>query len=486
MANKALRLPVSELRKEGASNRALFCLPVGGRDVLLSMADRLLWDIYQENDGTRVVLSDSERAIVESTIEGLLMSCDFDFEDIKDGLQAIADALENLPQASFTCSPDITVNCGTGDNFIVIPGPGQPPIINPGPLPDDPLDPDNPFPIPDDWPTEPLDPETDPPPFGESWAEYDQDACAAANAIWNAEYQCCRILQEQLTETTVTLALLVIAINAVAVGGIALLFSREFIITLARSAWRLVSAAGLELVEDFFGEIADLLLENKQQMICFLYRARRGGNSDINDYISLTWNFALGTALYIAEPDMVQGWMRLLFSEGKLQILLAAGQSYSVPNPLDCSGCEEGLDLFWDYDTKGAAVYPQFTDNGASGFVVSGLLRRHSDTNIGFNVYADEQQSGLMAVSFDVIFTTNNQALKLYFGVNGPVLSTGNFIGSVLVKVANSATIIDTDITEIVSNSLIEDLEILCDKFSYKPADISVSLTIENLQRYYV
>ena len=141
--------------------------------MLLSIADRLLWDIYVDASGNKIILDDRQMAIIEETIEGLLMGCEF--PDYSDELAALAEAIASI-QISTSCAPNVTVNCGSDSNFIVYPDPSSPPIINPGPLPDTPIDPDNPIPYPTDFPLDPLDPEGDPPAGWETWESYDADA----------------------------------------------------------------------------------------------------------------------------------------------------------------------------------------------------------------------------------------------------------------------------------------------------------------------
>lgn len=336
--SKALRLPVSLLQKGDSASYCLFCLPSGGRDILLSMAHRMLWDIYVDGDGARVQLSDAERAIIDATIEGLIMGCEF--PDYSEELNALAEAIANI-SLSVTCAPDVNVTCGDGNNWIVYPDPGAPPVINPGPLPDVPIDPDNPVPPVDGWPDEPLDPDVDNPPFGDNWDTYDADACAAANAVVDAVQKSAARLQQVFVGDVSTLAGIVLALNAVAVGGLALIFSREFIIELARSVWRLYIASSLAEAAGLFGSISEWVNENKQMLVCFLYSHRTGGSDAMNEYIAAAWEFFTGTAMYLSQPTIATAIFRMMFADNTFQTILAAGLAYSPTDPVDCSLCEQ-------------------------------------------------------------------------------------------------------------------------------------------------
>lgn len=377
MSKKALRLPASVLDKPGYS---LHCLPVAGVDLILAIAQRLTWSIYQDDEGNSVRLTDAQAAKVDELIGALIMPCEF--PDYSEAIESLAEAISNL-RLTANCAPDVTVNCGGGGgDWIVLPGPGEPPIVNPGPLPDSPIDPDSPFPLPPSWPENPLDPETDPPPYGETWEEYDSDACRAANALVNATQQAAYRLQEVFVTDLVTLAMLVLAINAVASAGVAVLFTREFIIELARSAWRLFVSSSLVEVSNFFGEIGDWVSENKGALVCFLYRSRVGGLDAMNEYIAESWNFLIGTALYASSPTAATAVFRLLFADNAFQALIDAGVSYEPPDPYDCSQCEHAR-LSWEYPLQ--SDYEIFINNGGVSYTVNGDTWNHATVgSIGY------------------------------------------------------------------------------------------------------
>lgn len=343
MPAKYLRLPVDVLRKEDSSEYCLFCLPSGGRDLLLSVAERFTWDIYVNGDGTKAQLSDSEAALVDDTIRGLIMGCDF--ESIATALDNIATALGNLQMTTTvnnTCAPDVNVTCGDGGSFIVYPGPGQPPIINPGPLPDTPVNPSDPLPWPTDWPSTPLDPEVDAPPFDYTdWGSYDVAACEAANGVVELAYQMIRAIKDFFQEDLILLAWLIVAINAVISSGIALLFSTAFVIKLAEIAYKLAANLEVEVTIQFLQDIEDWISENRQDLVCDLYEARAGGNSGVNTMLARVLDFAAGLEYAQAEFSTIQELITMIFPPGLFFAALAGGADFENTNAVPCDNCGE-------------------------------------------------------------------------------------------------------------------------------------------------
>lgn len=340
MPAKYLRLPVDVLRKEDSSEYCLFCLPSGGRDLLLSVAERFTWDIYVNGDGTNAQLSDSEAVLVDDTIRGLIMGCDF--ESIATALDNIATALGNLQMTTTvnnTCAPDVNVSCN-GGSFITIPGPGQPPIINPGPLPDTPINPDDPLPWPPDWPTTPLDPDVDNPPFDfTDWGSYDVAACEAANGVVELAYQMIRAIKDFFQEDLILLAWLIVAINAVISSGIALLFSTAFVIKLAEIAYKLATNLEVEVTIQFLQDIENWISENRQDLVCDLYEARAGGNSGVNTMLARVLDFAAGLEYAQAEFSTVQELITMIFPPGLFFAALAGGADFENQNAVPCDSC---------------------------------------------------------------------------------------------------------------------------------------------------
>ena len=371
MANKPLRIPVDLLNN--AVESGIFCLPLAGRDVLLSIADRLLWDIYVDASGNKVILDDKQMAVIEETIEGLLMGCEF--PDYSSELAALAEAIASI-QISSTCAPNITVSCGDS-SFITIPGPGVPPVINPGPLPDVPIDTDNPVPLPDDYPSVPLNPEVDAPPFDfPDWGAYDVAACEAANAAVDFGYQLLRAIRDFVTQDLVLLAWLVVAINAVLTGGIALLFSSAFVIKLAEIAYKLITRWEITVTIEFLDDMIAFIEENRQDMVCDLYESRAGGMSGVNSMLARVMNFAAGLEYAQAEFSTVQELVTMILPPGLFFAALAGAVDYENSNFVDCAGCGAPVlsDLYlrdWSgtlgklyVSTDGGVTYVQYGTTG--------------------------------------------------------------------------------------------------------------------------
>ena len=371
MANKPLRIPVELL--DNAVESGIFCLPLAGRDVLLSIADRLLWDIYVDASGNKVILDDKQMAVIEETIEGLLMGCEF--PDYSNELAALAEAIASI-QISSTCAPNVTVNCGSDSNFIVYPDPTSPPIINPGPLPDAPIDPDNPIPYPPDFPTDPLDPEGEPPAGWETWENYDADACAAANAIVEYAYQYARQNKDFFGQDVYTLAAIIVVVVNILTVGFAVLFSRTLIIKIGEVIWKMANWLPLEAVEQFFEEMENYIQANRQDLVCTLYESRLSGSDGMNNFLSSIFGFASGTAAYIADASLVTELLGYIFPPSLFAGSIVGGIAYSGENSLSCEDCGEPVlsDLYlrdWSgtlgklyVSTDGGVTYVQYGNTG--------------------------------------------------------------------------------------------------------------------------
>ncbi|MBK8706567.1 MAG: hypothetical protein IPN33_25360 [Saprospiraceae bacterium] len=390
MANKPLRIPVDLLNN--AVESGIFCLPLAGRDVLLSIADRLLWDIYVDASGNKVILDDKQMAVIEETIEGLLMGCEF--PDYSNELAALAEAIASI-QISSTCAPNITVSCGDS-SFITIPGPGMPPVINPGPLPDVPVDPDNPVPLPDDYPSVPLDPEVDAPPFDyPDWGAYDVAACEAANAAVDFGYQLLRAIRDFVTQDLILLAWLVVAINAVLTGGIALLFSSAFVIKLAEIAYKLITRWEITVTIEFLDDMIAFIDANRQDMVCDLYESRTGGMSGVNSMLARVLNFAAGLEYAQAEFSTIQELVTMILPPGLFFAALAGAVDYENANFVDCGLCDEPYEgpptgLHWvradmleivQYGTNGQS----YESIGSNGIRIFGS-NHPGNVKFGYNV----------------------------------------------------------------------------------------------------
>ena len=337
MPQQYLRLPVDVLRKQDSSDYCLFCLPSGGRDVLLAMAERMLWDIYVNEDGTKAALSDSERAIVDDTIRGLIMACDF--ATIATALDNIATALDSM-SVNVTCAPDVNVTCGSGSDFIVYPGPGLPPVINPGPLPDgDGYD--DPLPWPPEFPTTPIDPEVEGPPAGwEDWETYDTDACRAANAVVEYAYQWARQNYDFWAQDVYTLAQLVVVVVNILTLGWAVLFSRALIVKMATVAYKMKDSFTLAGIAEFFASCMDYIQDNRQELVCSIYSARVGGSDGMNDFIANIFEWAAGTAAYVADAPLITELLGYFFPPSLFGAAMVSGIGYTGVNAVSCENCD--------------------------------------------------------------------------------------------------------------------------------------------------
>ena len=335
MANKPLRIPVGLL--DNAAGSGIFCLPLAGRDALLSFSERLLWDIYVDENGRKIILSDAQKAIIESTIEGLLMGCDIDMTPIGDGLQAVADAVAAL-ECQVNNSQVVDVRCGSG-SFITYDSPGSPPTITPPPLGDAPPEITD-IPYPPGWDTEPGTPGEGTPPDGTTWEEYDTSACAAANAVVEYGYQVCRALADLLGQDSLILAVLVVGFVAVIQGGLGLLFSSAFVLKIADVLWRMYKSWERGASQDFFNDLADDINTNRQDYVCAIYQNRAGGVSGLNEFLALIFNAAANAAEGQADQSVWQDALQWLFPPYLFFAALNAGVD-APANAVSCDACGE-------------------------------------------------------------------------------------------------------------------------------------------------
>ena len=370
---KPLRLPIELFTFPDAGEYCLYCLPRVGADALLSMSHRLLWDIFTDADGKKISLDPEQRQYLEDTIEGLIMPCTF--PDYSQQLSDIAVALSQI-QITANCTPDITVNCGSDSNFIVYPDPSSPPIINPGPLPDTPIDPDNPIPYPPDFPIDPLDPEGDPPAGWETWENYDEDACAAANAIVEYAYQYARQNKDFFGQDVYTLAAIIVVVVNILTLGFSVLFSRALIVKIGEVIWKMANWLPLEAAEEFFQDMENYIQANRQDLVCTLYESRLSGSDGMNNFLASMFGFASGTAAYIADASLVTELLGYIFPPSLFAGSIVGGIAYSGENSLSCESCGEPVlsDLYlrdWSgtlgklyVSTDGGVTYVQYGSTG--------------------------------------------------------------------------------------------------------------------------
>lgn len=119
MSDKWLRFPLSPLLKESSPTPYIFCLPSGGRDVLLSMAERFDWRIWLDEENERVNLPDAPAAIMADTVFGLIEGVSMaDFiNQIIEAIQGMGDICQcecHTSSSSGNGGNEMCNNCGCG------------------------------------------------------------------------------------------------------------------------------------------------------------------------------------------------------------------------------------------------------------------------------------------------------------------------------------------------------------------------------------
>ena len=252
---KLLRLRISRLRKEG---EGLFCLPLGFRDALLDIGERLTWarTWIDENEET-AVLSDEDWQLIETGLWRLTDMCEI-----------IINNIIEVPPAPVTINNSTT--CGCGDYSLTFPTPTTP---DGTPWPCVPLNPEDP--LGETVPT--WDDETETPPSG--WPDYptfDESRCRSAN--WFVDSFLIMVRESDLIERQMSWGAVLVDIALVFIkalpgpvgewaGTIAV------IRILTRVLGILANAVGaLEELNDYLQLAADKIEENKFQLVCAAYR----------------------------------------------------------------------------------------------------------------------------------------------------------------------------------------------------------------------
>lgn len=283
MANKLQGKPVRLLAARlNEPDCNIFCLPLGFRNVLLDLAERLEWAAtWIDENGDRQPLTDTQRQIIEEGLEGLTMPC------------------EIVINNSFTIDPPITVNVSGGGGgggccnteFVVPIGPGGDsyPLIPVNP--NDPLETTVPV-----W-----DPVTQTPPDGyDDWYAFDSDRCRAANWFVDSYIEFVQnldILERRLSAGAAIMEVATLLVKALP-GPVGEYAGTLVIIKWTTDILRWLSEVvdELEDLNDWLQLGTDAIENNKAELVCAAY--------SMSSVAYLKEFFATFFAGYV-EPDLV-------------------------------------------------------------------------------------------------------------------------------------------------------------------------------------
>ena len=250
---KLLRLRVSRLATEGDG---LFCLPLGFRDTLLDIVERMEWGkTWIDDDGKTAVLSDEQTQQIEL------------------GIMRLTDMCEIIVNNNFTVpAPTVIVNVTGGGSA----------TCNNFPTP---IDPDgNPYPIIPVNPADPLeediptwDEETNDPPPGypdiDAWIN---DRCRAAN--WFVDSYIELVQQLDLIERQVSIGAAILEVAAVILALLpGPVGDWAGVVVIVRWVTRMVRLLAdvvddLEDLGDWLQIGADVVQDHREELVCAVYQ----------------------------------------------------------------------------------------------------------------------------------------------------------------------------------------------------------------------
>lgn len=414
-------------------------LPEYRAALLGSLAYLEQWTAWERDDEHNALKSASLWRVANATTRlNWELGCEgdemaFDCELMKDCLIEIAKAI----------SVNVTVNnsCGASgsDTFYCVSDDGTT-IINPPPIGDAPPPP--PTLPPGMEPVPIVEPGVGEPPTGwETWGEFDASACNAANAYVDYVIRSLRWIASFIESDLIQIATLVVSLFALLGGGLAGLFSRSTLVLMAELIYEILA---LEWLTDEIDDLAQWVEDNRQELVCSIYRKRGNVDEAVTDFIADFYREAAGIVSDIEESGgWLSYWYQLanLFFGGDLLHYFMNVESPSNPSFVDCSLCEAPLVQAWEPllsgGYQGETVYAE-TANVDGHLAFSATVFKSSQYG-GFNCFFLNPIADLQPFTSDISYTfsDNSMSNKAWF-LN--FYSTENGTGSVVQSVELGAS----------------------------------------------
>jgi len=342
------------------------------------------WLAYErDDDKTGKKAADMMWAAYEKTMESFYGSgCGdemaFDCETMKDCLIEVAEAIKL----------NVTVNnyvSGGDDSTLYCVDDGGNVTINPPPIGNLPVQPTIPPPVDDITPIDDGRPpdEGEPPVGWDTWAEYDSDACQAANATVEYGYQWAIRLSDFLTEDIYTMASILVVIVNILTLGWGVLFERALLVKIAE----LVAKMQLwgQPIGFAFQELADYIDDNRQEMVCELYQQRTSASNWSNLLIARLLGASAGVFEDISARGTWQEILGYIFPENLAANVLYKAFTWKgvTTNFIDCSSCVQN-DGVWVITQGGDTQIVTVGWNTPYRLSFSALCERNSSFSSGF------------------------------------------------------------------------------------------------------
>lgn len=252
----------------------------------------------------------------------------------------------------------------------------------------------------------PLDPEVDTPPEGyETWAEFDAQACLAANVLWYWAVWFVRLV-ETLGDILAVIATAVTLVTPFLPAGILAAIGGVVLLDIL---WQLVQILTAEQASDILNEVAEWLEENRQSIVCKIYRARYDYkfaielSMDAADYIEQS------VVMNAEERNAVEQFIAKLFAYTLFGavILKQTAEKFGLETEfteIDCSTC-------------GTSTFRLFDDFATDTLEGLGWADVRGSWIDGWATFAP---SNIAAAWFGV----NNDLWAAYWGLPTPVTGT--------------------------------------------------------------
>lgn len=252
-------------------------------------------------------------------------------------LAAIQDTIsrwEACGEEDMTTIVNNYVNCGCGGGIpttIICYGQDGQPVITPQP----PVEPTTPNPVGDEWPVNP-EADTVPDGFGD-WTEFDVEACAAANGVWQAAYFMV-VLAEGAIDLIATILVIAAFVVAELPAIITAVISGSGLLKYAEGLVRILLS---EQAADVLIDIREWLENDKDEIICTIFQYRHDiPGMQFRLVRMMHAHIFLTLTLDLEEETAVTEFGRSIFPLNLLLAYFFEYQRYIEANdPVICSTC---------------------------------------------------------------------------------------------------------------------------------------------------
>lgn len=147
------------------------------------------------------------------------------------------------------------------------------------------------------------------------------------------------------------LGVILVAVVALIDGGWALLFSEAALLKIAELMWNLQSSFD---VSDYFQAKADYIYENRERLVCMLYKNRANGRQWENDFLTEVLSLSAGAMSSQREQSIAEELLSYLIPPLMGAQQMWGGLHYEPSVSVSCS-CVENTGV-WKYGSDGKSI----------------------------------------------------------------------------------------------------------------------------------